>query len=150
MEYCSAVWCDASKACLKRLERFQFQLARAISRVYPPTAALTAADLLTLAWCRRDHCLVMLWKLIHSQGPPQLKELLPPTAKAQASCLLRSTHSIEFPLCSSHRQLSAFFFVTIPIWNSLPSHVVSSSSVASFLISLRRYFANDKFSFGLV
>ena len=57
VEYYSAVWCGASKACLKRLEQIQTQLTRAISHVYPPTAALTAADLPTLAWRRREHCL---------------------------------------------------------------------------------------------
>ena len=77
LEYCSAVWCGASKACLKRLEQIQTQLACTFFRVYLPTAALTATDLPTLAWRRREHCLVMLWKLVHSQGPPQLKELLP-------------------------------------------------------------------------
>ena len=149
LEYCSAVWCGASQRLLRRLERVQVQLARAISRIQPPTAALSACGLPTLAWRRREHCLVLLWKLTHAQGPPQLETFLPAAAGSRSSCSLRSAHSLEFPLSASSRHLSSFLCVSIPVWNALPSAVVSCSSVPSFCRAVRRHFDNDKYTYGL-
>ena len=148
LEYCSAVWCGASPRCLKRLERIQMQIARAFSRVRPASAALSAAGLPTLAWRRREHCLLLLWKLVNSQGQPQLEALLPATASSRSVSSLRSAHSLEFSLSSSSRHLSSFFCVTIPLWNALPTHVVSCSA-SSFCSAVLKHFCNDKFSFGL-
>ena len=149
LEYCSSVWCGASPHCLKRLERIQVQIARAFSRVRPTPAALSAAGLPTLAWRRREHCLLLLWKLVNSQGLPQLEALLPAAASSRSVSSLRSAHSLEFPLSSSFRHLSSFFCVTIPLWNALPTHVVSCSSASSFCSAVRKHFCNNKFSFGL-
>ena len=62
LEYCSAVWCGASQRSLRRLERIQLQLARAISRIFSgsSSAILSAVGLPTLAWRRREHCLIVL------------------------------------------------------------------------------------------
>ena len=150
LEYCSAVWCGASPTALKRLERVQIQLARAITRVYPPSQALSKAGLPTLAWRRREHCLTLMWKIVHSLGPPRLQELLPAAASSRSTRCLRSAHALEFPLSTSARHLSSFFCVTIPTWNSLPSHVVTAPSHTVIRHRLRQHFAADKFTFGLV
>ena len=152
LEYCSAVWCGASQHSLRRLERIQLQLARAISRIFSgsSSAILSAAGLPTLAWRRREHCLLVLWKVRNGQGPPQLEALLPAAASSRSTVSLRSSHSLEFPPSSTSRHLSSFFCKTIPIWNALPSHVVSCGSAASFCRSVRKHFNDDKYTHGLV
>ena len=65
---------------------------------------------------------------------------------------LRSTHfphSFRFPSASSSRHLLSFLCETVPIWNKLPSSVISSTSLSSFRSAVRRYFVSDMFSYGL-
>ena len=151
LEYCSAVWSGCSRRLQLRLEKVQIQAARAITRVYnlPNHQLLHLANLPTLAWRRRRHRLQLLWRLVHGLGPPQLQELLPSAAADRCHRALRSSHGLEFPSSNSTRFLSSFLAVTIPEWNSLPPSCVNSSSPNSFLSSLDRLFAHDKFSFGL-
>ena len=147
LEYSSAVWCGASKSCLRRLERQQIQVARAISGMRDPVAALSTAELATLSWRRRVHCLEVLWKLVNNQGPPQLRKLLPSPVSLRSPRVLRSRHSLQFPQCRTTSRLSSFFGWTIPIWNSLPTELVLSASVSVFRNKLKQYFHSDKFTY---
>ena len=113
------------------------------------SALLQQVNLPTLSWRRRIHCLVLLFKLYRGLGPPQLLSRLPKPASVRSAYSLRAAHRLEFPSSSSARHLSSFLCVTIPVWNSLPGHVVSSISVNSFVFGLHRVFAYDRFSFGL-
>ena len=151
LEYCSAAWCGASQWSLRRLERVQLQLARAISRVFSdsPSSTLSAAGRPTLAWRRREHCLLLLWKLRNGRSPPQLEALLPAEVNSCSTISLRSSHSLEFPLSASSRHLSSFFCKTIPIWNALPPYIVFSCSATSFCHNVRNHFHADKYTLGL-
>lgn len=149
LEYCNAVWCGAPQPALRRLEKVQLQIARAMTSVHTPEQALSTAGLATLSWRRREHCMVLLWKAVHLQGPPMLSKLLPASAGSRSSRCLRRAHSLEFPLSSSSRHLSSFLCVSIPIWNSLPSVVASSNSLFSFRAGVRKVFFDDQFTFGL-
>ena len=127
------------------------RVARAIVRCPGGSRSQVLQDpgLPTLSWRRREHCLVLLWKLVNGIGPPALLNVLPATAASRSSSVLRSSHSLQFPLCLSSRRKSSFLCYTIPIWNKLPSSVISCSSVSSFQCSLRKAFAADKFAYGL-
>ncbi len=149
LEYCNAVWCGTPKSTLRRLERVQLQVARAIAGVREPMTALSIAGLPTLSWRRRQHCLAMLWRLVNNQGPPQLKELLPLPVSARSARSLRSGHSIEFPCSRSARRLSSFLCIVVPLWNALPSDVVSSSTLCLFCTRLKNHYSGDRFTYGL-
>lgn len=147
LEYSSAVWCGATKPCLRRLERLQVEVARAISRKRDPMVALSAAGLATLSWRRRIHCLEIIWKLMNNQGPPQLRKLLPSPASQRSCRMLRSGHSLQFPQCRTTTRLTSFFGWTIPIWNGLPAELVSCKSVSVFRSELTKYFKDDKYTY---
>ena len=151
LEYCSAVWSGCSHSLQLRLEKAQLQAAKAIIRPnqLQGPQLFAQCNLPTLAWRRRQHRLLLLWKLVNGLGPPQLQALLPTSAANRSQRILRSPHSLEFPQSNSARFLSFFLAVTIPQWNSLPSSSVNSLSPASFLNSLSHHFQSDKFSFGL-
>ena len=153
LEYCSAVWCGASSTLLKRLEKLQLRVARAMvnqaSGGSHRSSLLQQVDLPTLAWRRREHCLLLLWKLLHGQGPPQLASSLPLPASSRSARTLRSGHAMEFPSSQHSLRLTSFLCFVIPIWNVLPASVVSGSRVASFRTALQEFFSADKFSFGL-
>ena len=78
-----------------------------------------------------------------------LLDALPALASTRSMSALRAGHSLQFPLCSSSRHQSSFLCHTIPIWNNLPSSVVSSSSLVLFQRSVRDHFAVDKYLYGL-
>ena len=63
--YCSAVWCGASPALLKDLEKVQLRVARAIVRntTLQDVSTLQQARLPTLSGRRREPCLDLLWQL---------------------------------------------------------------------------------------
>ena len=141
---------------LERLTKIQSKVVKAMlfsqgNHVNPTSGRvitsieLSKYNLPTLCWRRREHCLILLWKLFNRLGPPQL--VLPPTAADRSERSLRSPHALEFPRSSSSLRLSSFLCVTIPLWNSLPNSVVLSKSPSAFRSSLRSHFKDDKFSF---
>ena len=148
LEYCSAVWCGASPALLKDVEKVQLRVARAIVRntTLQDVSTLQQARLPTLSWRRREHCLGLLWQLSIGKGPPALQASLVPCAQLRST---RFSHSFRFPSASSSRHLSSFLCQTVPIWNRLPSSVISSTSLSSFRSAVRRHFVSDMFTYGL-
>ncbi len=152
LEYCSAVWCGASPATLKLLEKVQVKVAKAIVQGKghkTVTDLLTEARLPTLAWRRREHCLGLLWQLYRKQGPPKLQLILPAAVAARASQSLRASHSLRFPTISSRRHLSSFLCHNIPVWNKLPSSIVSCTTLFSFRSAVRSLFFSEMYTFGL-
>lgn len=154
LEYCSAVWGGAPPVLLKKLERIQLKVARLL--VAPNnghdlrgSALLQAVGLPTLTWRRRIHRLTVMWKLVHGFGPPQLACFLPQPASSRSTRDLRAPHRLEFPSSNSSRHLSSFLCVVVPEWNCLPSDVVNSSTVGSFVSRIRQFFRHDRFVFGL-
>ena len=151
LEYCNAAWCDLTRVHALRLEKVQVRVARAIVHCSGGSRSqvLQDAALPTLSWRRREHCLGLLWRLVNGIGPPALLNVLSATAASRSSSVLRSSHSLQFPLCLSSRHKSIFLVLHFPIWNKLCSSVISCSSVSSFQCSLRKAFADDKFTYGL-
>ena len=150
LECCSAVWCGATRQQLLRLERVQIEVARAIGGVRDSQAALAAANLPTLTWRRRIHCLVLLWRLVNGDGPPFLGCLVSSLVPERGGRVLRSPHALRFPSARTTRHLSSFLCTTIPIWNSLPSSVFASvSKSSSFKSRLTVHFSHDRFSLGI-
>ena len=135
------------------LQKVHLKVVRAMYRgrqTSAHTSLLQKANLPTLAWRRREHCLIVLWKLINNRGPPQLSAALPLSASSRLAQVLRSSHSLEFPCSSSSLRLSSFLCFVIPIWNALPSSVVSCTTESSFRSALRTLFSADRFCFGLM
>ena len=85
-------------------------------------------------------------QLFIGKGPPALQASLVPCAQLRST---RFPHSFRFPSASSSRHLSSFLCQTVPIWNRLPSSVISSTSLSSFRSAVRRHFVSDMFTYGL-
>ena len=153
LEYASPVWDGCSKADAMTLERVQLSVARAILRCSRLSTSnsnvLREIDWPTLAWRRRRFKLLLLWQLLHSGGPPSLRDHIPPMAAVRSSYSLRNQCSIAFPLCSTSRYLRSFLPSSISLWNLLPPSVSSCSSSYSFLRAVDAHFSYDRFSFGL-
>ena len=97
-----------------------------------------------MSWRRREHCLGVLWQL--SIGKVLL-HYKPHCCLVHSYGSARFPHSFRFPSASSSRHLSSFLCQTVPIWNRLPSFVISSTSLSSFRSEVRRYFVSDMFTY---
>ena len=140
-----------SPALLKNVEKVQLRVARVIVRntTLQDVSTLQQARLPTLSWRRWEHCLGLLWQLsIDSigKGPPALQASRVPCAQLRSTCF---PHSFRFPSASSSCHLSSFLCQTVPIWNRLPSSVISSTSLSSFRSAVRHHFVSDMFTYGL-
>ena len=153
LEYASPVWDSCTKSETLSLERLQLSVARAVLRVRRSSMSnskvLEAVGWPTLAWRRRRFKLLLLWRLIHGEGPPSLAASLPQPAADRSSRCLRNPHSLAYPYCKSTRRCRSFLPSSIGLWNCLPTSVTSCSSSCSFLTSLDQFYKSDKFSFGL-
>ena len=156
LEYCSAVWGGAPRSLLVQLEKVQLKVAKALiyssflsGLAFSSSQLLSRFDLATLSWRRREHALLLLWKLFHGIGPSMLRSFLPAAANERSARTLRSGHSLRFPNVSTSQRLSSFLCTVIPLWNSLPSPIILSKSPYSFRRALQEHFSNDKFTLGL-
>ena len=154
-EYASAVWDNCTQQDRLALERAQLSIARSILRCPRRTShnweVLKKIDWPTLAWRRRRYKLMLLWDLLHGQGPPNLVKHIPKPVSDRCNFALRNACSIETPLCrTSHRYRSSSFLpASIALFNSLPLSVLSCTSRSMFFTELNKHFSHDKFTFGL-
>ena len=154
LEYASAVWVNCCKQDALTLEKLQLRVARAARHGcadLSDTETLAQLTWPTLAWRRRLHCLLLFWKLVNHQGPPQLESLLPPAAGDRAPQYgFRKRQNIAFPFCATKRHARSFLPAAIALWNDLPAHIQSLSTAQSFRHALSSQFCHDRFCFGLV
>lgn len=143
MEYGSSVWdpfsakdCDilegvqrfASRVCLKT---WQYE--------YPDM--LKTLDLPALKTRRKIAKLMMMYKFVNNLAMfPESSSLFQPVHIPYST---RFTHNLLYHNIHAHtsRFMYSYFPSTLSLWNSLPYHIVSSTSVTSFKRSLDRYFA---------
>ena len=139
IKYCSAVWFGASPALLKDLEKVQLRVARAIVRnlTLQDVSTLQQARLPALSWRRLEHCLGLLWQLY------KWERLSCTGVVCTAIRTTRFPHSFRFSSAPPSRHLSSFLCPTVPIWNRLPSSVISSMSLSSFRSAVQHYFVLD-------
>ncbi len=153
LEYAAPVWDSCSKADAAALERAQLAVARAIlrfgRRTHSNREVLSSIGWPTLAWRRRRYKLLLFWRLSNGEGPPSLRNHIPPTVSTRADYSFRNGKSVSFPRCSTKWRLKMFLPSTILLWNSLPSSLTSATSSSSFLSKLDVHFSTDMFSLGL-
>ena len=148
------MWVNCCEQDALALEKLQLRVARAARHGcadLSDTVTLAQLNWSTLAWRRRLHCLLLFWKLVNYQGPPQLESLLPPTAGDRAPLYgFRKRQNIAFRFCATKRHAKSFSPAAIVLWSNLPAHIQSLSTVQWFRHSLYSYFCHDSFCFGLV
>ena len=81
---------------------------------------------------------------MHGHGPPALQAQLPTCVSVRAKQSLRRD-TPAMPLSRKQRRLQSFLPSTVALWNSLPSSVLSCTSVSSFLVSLDSHLISESF-----
>ena len=139
LEYCASVWAPHTQSADHRLEMVQRRAARYVLRRYHNTSSvsdmLVMLDWPTLAQRRVCLRLTLLYKITYQVVaiPPHLY-MTPHTTRTR-------THTLSYlPYrCNTNQFKYSFFPHTIPLWNSLPSPIVSASSNNVFKAAVNQH-----------
>lgn len=138
LEYGSIVWNPHQKYLNLALEKIQSRALRFIyakySRYDSVTALRTQAGIPTLAGRRRLACLKFLYLLYHDLINITKSDYLVPPGRHSSRTNHDKCIRPFFSRCSTLKY--SFFPSTIDLWNSLPSDVICSQSVHSFMSAL--------------
>ena len=131
IEYCSSVWDPHQAKYISMLESVQKFGCRVISKEWNsdyPTL-LTHLQLPTLQSRRKQQRLIMCYKILTNNSSIPSSYFTP---HPSPSPRLHHNKALFIPLVKTTSFKCSFFVDVIPLWNSLPSNFVSSSSISSF------------------
>ena len=142
LEYCSSVWDPHQVKYISMLESVQKFGCRVISKEWNsdyPTL-LTYLQLPTLQSRRKQQRLIMCYKILTNNSSIPSSHFTP---HPSPSPRLHHNKALFIPLVKTTSFKCSFFVDVIPLWNSLPSNFVSSSSISSFKRLIRSHFSTS-------
>ena len=136
LDYCNALLFGLPKYQLDRLQKVQNAAARVVFQIAKfdhITPALIDLHWLPVTFRVQFKLLLLVYKSLHNQGPPYIKDLLSPKP-ATNYALRSSTQSLLFVPKANCSSLGdrAFAHAAPVLWNSLPLTIRTSSSLAIF------------------
>ena len=139
LEYCSSVWDPHQAKYISELESVQKLACRTITKSWSSDyqTLLTSLQWPTLQSRRKQQKPILCHKLLNncSSLPASLF-----TPHPSPSPRFPHNKPLFIPYVITVSFKSSFFVDVIPLWNSLPSHIVSSSSTFSFKKHIRPLF----------
>ena len=141
LEYCDAVWDNASTESKKQLEAVHNEAAMIITGA---TKLCSISNLLSdLGWeslqaRRTKHKLIIFYKIINGLTPEYLQSLIPPMVQNTTSYNLRNSSDLRNIQARTNIFYNSFLPSTIRAWNELPEETKTVPSVASFKYRLNR------------
>ena len=147
LEYCSTVWHPYFKKDITKVEKIQRRATRLVHslRQLSYEERLKYLNLPSLAYRRHRADMIQIYKIIHSLDdlhPSKLFDISSGSRTRGHQYKLQKKHvNLKLRQCSFSQRV-------IKEWNSLPLHVVESSSINVFKSNLERFWSvkRDKFS----
>ena len=152
LEYAATVWSPHRKKDISTIEKVQRRATKLVPEIRNLNYhdRLAELDLTTLEERRLRGDIIQLFKvytgsnIIKFQGNPITSAL---SKSGPAAGLRRNPHCLSRQGVSTCSQREYFFtYRTIPIWNTLPSEVVSCTSLNQFKNRLDRHLDNQRIS----
>jgi hypothetical protein len=140
LEYASNVWSPHLITRINSLERVQRHFTKRITslRDLSYQERLVMLNLDTLEYRRLSCDLTLYYKVCHNLTPWLPSEYFNFDKPSYNLHSIQHEFNIRKPLCRTNIFENDFFNRCVTVWNSLPSYVVNSMSVASFKINLKR------------
>ena len=136
LEYCSPVWAPVYKTDIDIIERVQRRCTKRLfglsSLSYVERLSVLGAETLELRRLKFD--LLMMFKIIHNFVSIDFGEFF---ALNNYNHTRGHCFKLVKPLCNNNSRQFSFACRRIDVWNSLPAHVVSNTSVYSFKLGLK-------------
>ena len=150
LDYCNALLFGLPKYQLDRLQKVQNAAARVVFQIAKfdhITPALIDLHWLPVTFRVQFKLLLLVYKSLHNQSPPYIKDLLSPKP-ATNYALRSSTQSLLFVPKANCSSLGdrAFAHAAPVLWNSLPLTIRTSSSLAIFKKQLKTFLFRKAFS----
>jgi len=139
LEYGDVVFDDNSILLSQRLEAIQLDAARTCTGALLTTNRNSLLDELgwnTLADRRKNHKLILYYKISNGLTPQYLQQLLPPRVAEISRYPLRNAQNRSLVPARTVRYKSSFLPSTTALWNNLPDNVRFSPSLSSFKSNL--------------
>ena len=139
LEYGDVVFDDNSVLLSQRLEAIQLDAARTCTGAFLSTNRNSLLEELgwnTLAERRKNHKLILYYKIANGLTPQYLRELLPPRVSEISNYPLRNARNRSLVPTRTARYKSSFLPSTTVLWNNLTNSVRFSPSLSIFKSSL--------------
>lgn len=145
LDYCSTVWCVGYLEDLRLLESVQRRWTRQVAGLSAMSYGdrLRALDLYSIRgrFLRSD--LIKYWKILCCDTAGC--DLSAMFQRSEVGWTRGHRHKLVMPRCNTDVRKKFFNVRCIGVWNSLPSHVVESSSVNVFKSSLAEFLGDQLF-----
>ena len=133
VEYGDVVYDNSPAYIAQMLERVQRKASLICTGAYRHTETQTL--LRDLAWKtletrRKEHKLIVFYKIFHGIYPSYLYALLPPVNNPRYR--LRNSSEFKLPHARLNSSINSFFPSTAKVWNNIPPPIKESSSVPVF------------------
>ena len=142
LEYSSSVWNPQQQTQIKQIEQVQRSAARFVAgRPFNPHQPDSVSHIISsLQWhslqSRRQRAdIILLYRVVHSLVAVPIS-YLPSPALIRSS---RQSNNYKFiePHCRVNVYQHSFFSRTIPVWNALPTSVVTAPSLDAFKMAVK-------------
>jgi hypothetical protein len=113
LEYADVVWDGCSDSDSDLLESLQFEAARIITGAMKGTHRenlLCETAWVTLKNRRKDHKLIMMYKLLNNLTPIYLSELCPISNNSRTNYNLRNNYNLSVPPSRTERHKKSFLY----------------------------------------
>ncbi len=140
LEYGDTVFDDNSVLLSQRLEAIQLDAARTCTGAFLSTNSISLLDELgwnSLAERRKNHKLILYYKISNGLTPRYLQEHLPPRVAEISNYPLRNAHNRSLVPTRTARYKSSFFPSTASLWNNLTATIRTSPSLPIFKRNLK-------------
>ena len=135
LEYGDVVWCNLTHTESNELDKIQIEAAR----IATGATKLSSLELLSkevgwesLSSRRKNHKLILFYKMFNGLTPAYLSSLVPPLVGAASQYRLRNSGDVGMVPSRTQLYHNSFLPSVIRDWNSLPSHVTTARSLGVF------------------
>ena len=135
LEYADVVWDTNNQTLVNKLESVQIEAARIITggtRLTSITKLYDETHWETLAERRKQHKLVLFYKMANNNTPFYLSNLVPNTVGRRHDHNTRQTNNILNINTRTSLYSEYFLPSVIKLWNTLDQHIKSSESISIF------------------
>ncbi|MCG7869675.1 MAG: endonuclease/exonuclease/phosphatase family protein [Candidatus Thiodiazotropha taylori] len=141
LEYADIVWNNCTQYESLGLEQIQYEAARIVTgatRLVSINSLLNETGWETLSSRRKNHKLVMFYKMQNNLCPVYLSSLVPRTVGSSVSYSLRNADDIQTVNTNTQLYYTSFLPSVIREWNDLPGEIQNANSIAAFKYNLKR------------
>jgi hypothetical protein len=141
IDYCSTVWGDTSAINVLKVWRLQKRAARLIFDDFESRSATLFEKLNWLSVPQRFkyNKAVMMFKSMNGLCPKYLADLFVPVSENLRSLRSKTSHQLPIPKPNSELFRQSFRYSGAKLWNDLPLHVKSATSLSSFKTAYMKY-----------